>query len=258
MSAPESLEDVLPDILTNEPIRTGSTTSTATKPLNKIDKTGVYQGTGYDGAGNPIYKKVANPEKLDGTPLLHAPKDMKVSERGLDLIKEHEGYSGTVYKDSAGLLTIGYGHLIKAGESYTNIDEAKASELLAQDSITAQNAVRKCVKQPLTQNQFDALMSFAYNIGAGAFCKSTAVKRLNQGDSAGVPEAMMRFNKITENKEKIVNGKKIAVPTKVVSKGLNNRRQKEVALFTQFSPSAVGVVAIADEADEEDVSTLLG
>jgi len=236
-----ALEDILPDILTNEPIRPGSTTSTATKPLNKIDKSGIYKGSGYDGAGNPVYDKVANPEKLDGTPLLHAPSAMKISERGLDLIKEHEGYSGAVYNDSAGLPTIGYGHLIKAGESYTNINEAKASELLAQDSKTAQDAVRKCVKQPLTQNQYDALTSLAYNIGAGAFCKSTAVKRLNQGDNAGVPEAIMRFNKITENKEKIVNGKKTTVPTKVVNKGLNNRRQKEVALFTEFSPSAVGV-----------------
>lgn len=106
----------------------------------------------------------------------------RISTKGLSLIKQHEGLRLFPYRDPIGLMTIGYGHLIKAGEVFPpKITEAEAEALLIKDTEIAQRAVRENVKVPLTQNQFDALASLVFNIGAGAFKSSTLLRVLNGG-----------------------------------------------------------------------------
>ena len=98
-------------------------------------------------------------------------KEMKISEAGIDFIKNEEaagGFAAVPYKDIAGFNTVGFGHRMQQGELYSQIDEAKATELLEQDLLYAENIVNRNVVPDLNQNQFDALVSFVYNVGHGA------------------------------------------------------------------------------------------
>lgn len=105
-----------------------------------------------------------------------------LSPSGLDKIKGFEGFSATPYSDHKGN-SIGYGHLIKAGENLTFVTREQAAEILSRDVAWAENSVRKSVQVALTQAQFDSLVSLCFNIGQGAFEKSTLVAKLNAGDS---------------------------------------------------------------------------
>ena len=99
-----------------------------------------------------------------------------------DKLKQWEGLRLTAYKDSGGVLTIGYGHTgpdVKAGMTIT---EAQAEMLLMRDLSRFEQSVERSVKVPLTDNQFGALVSFAYNVGTEAFERSTLLKKLNEGD----------------------------------------------------------------------------
>jgi GH24 family phage-related lysozyme (muramidase) len=145
--------------------------------------------------------------------------NMGISLRGLAHIKGWEGFKSSVYLDVAGLPTIGYGHLIKPHERFTTITEAQAGALLAKDVTSAESAVNKYVKVPLTQNQFDALVSFAFNVGNGAFANSTMLKRINEGKYTEAGYEFGRWVFIT------VGGKK------TVSAGLVNRRTADYNLF---------------------------
>jgi len=145
--------------------------------------------------------------------------NMSISLRGLAHIKGWEGFKSSVYLDVAGLPTIGYGHLIKPHERFTTITEAQAGALLAKDVTSAESAVNKYVKVPLTQNQFDALVSFAFNVGNGAFANSTMLKRINEGKYTEAGYEFGRWVFIT------VGGKK------TVSAGLVNRRTADYNLF---------------------------
>jgi lysozyme len=109
---------------------------------------------------------------------------MQTSQAGLDALRAREGFSSIPYADASGQ-SIGYGHFIKPGESFDEIDEATGAALLAQDVKTAEDAVNSLVKVDLSQAQFDALVSFVYNIGIGNFRGSTLLKKLNDGDYAG-------------------------------------------------------------------------
>jgi lysozyme len=231
--APEGEEPEPIDPVSTNPIKPGAITSTATKPLNKVDSTGVYKGVKYDQHGNPVYKKVSEAVNKKGDTLVHDMNVAKISERGLDLVKEFEGFDACVYKDSAGKNTIGYGHLLKAGESYACITKTKAKQLLAQDLKEAERCVKSSVKKPLTQNQFDSLISMCFNIGCGAFKKSTLLKELNAGNTEKVPGEMMRWTKVTKNLKKTINGISTIVPTKVVNDGLVARRAKEAEMFAR-------------------------
>lgn len=104
---------------------------------------------------------------------------MKASQKAIDLIKNSEGLRITPYPDKGGRLTIGYGHLIKDGETFPNFDKVVASNLLQDDIKIAEQCINESVKVPINQNQFDALVSFCYNIGCGAFKNSTMLKLLN-------------------------------------------------------------------------------
>ena len=154
----------------------------------------------------------------------------KVSDKGLQLIKNQEGFhNGTSYQDEAGIWTIGYGHTGQfkghaIGPGMT-ITREEAETLIRQDVAKYEKTVNKSVKVPISQNQFDALVSLCYNIGPGAFAQSTVVRKLNAGDYKGAQEAFMMWNKVQ------IKDKKTGKNVKVESKGLSNRRRQEASLF---------------------------
>lgn len=141
---------------------------------------------------------------------------MKLSEAGMDLLKTSEGFRNRVYLDVAGLPTIGYGHRLLHPESFRHgIDETQAAELLAADVRDAEQAVQRLVKVPLAQGQFDALVDFCFNLGAGRFATSTLLKRLNAGDCDGAVCELLRWNR--------AGGKEL--------QALKARREAEVELW---------------------------
>ena len=140
-----------------------------------------------------------------------------ITQNGLDLIKRFEGFSRTVYFCPAGYPTIGYGHVVKDDEDFSaGIDEEKAEELLRQDAQIAERAVLRLINVPLTDSQFDALVSFTYNLGGGALQRSTLRRKINREEHAEVPEQFMRWV--------WAGGRKL--------KGLVRRRAAEVGLYT--------------------------
>ena len=108
---------------------------------------------------------------------------MQLSQKGIDLIKQFEGFSPQPYLCPAGKMTIGYGHVIRVGEDFPagGIDVVGAETLLKQDVNRVGDAVSGMVKVGLLQNQFDDICSLAYNIGCKAFEKSTLLRYLNAG-----------------------------------------------------------------------------
>lgn len=140
---------------------------------------------------------------------------MHISENGLNLIKLFEAFKPVVYPCAAGKPTIGYGHVVKDGESFTTLTEKEATQLLKSDCAIAENCVNKLVKVPLNQNQFDALVSFAFNVGCNAFFTSSLLKMLNKSDFIGAAEQFGRW----------IHANGVALP------GLVTRRRKEKELF---------------------------
>src|SRR3979411_2091293 len=124
-----------------------------------------------------------------------------LSDRGLSFIERHEGYVDHLYNDSNGNCTIGYGHLLHHGGCNSSdraryphgISRAQARNLLRADVGVAERAVRSDVHVRLNQHQFDALVSFTFNIGTNAFRSSTLLRLLNQGHYSQVPAQMMRW-----------------------------------------------------------------
>ncbi|BEM31262.1 lysozyme (plasmid) [Serratia marcescens] len=139
---------------------------------------------------------------------------MKTGINGFNLIKEFEGLRLHTYKCPADRWTIGYGHTANASANDV-ITEAQAISLLYQDVAESEQAVNQYVHVPLTQNQFDALVSFVFNLGVGDFRTSTLLKKLNAGD---YDDAAQEFGRWIH-----AGGK--ALP------GLVRRREAERALF---------------------------
>ena len=128
-----------------------------------------------------------------------------ISEKCLDLIKKYEGFSPLEYICAAGRRTIGYGHCLEAGEEYpAGISEKFAEELLAKDLKSAEKAVQR-----------EALVSFAFNVGAGNFKRSLLLRLLNEGGYDEVPDQLMRWI--------YANGS--------ICAGLMRRRKAEAELF---------------------------
>lgn len=127
---------------------------------------------------------------------------MKTSASGLSLLKAHEGCRLKAYMDTGGVWTIGYGHTegVRAGDTCT---QAQAEAWLVEDVVDAEKQVGNGVRVPLTQNQFDALVSLVYNIGGGAFFSSTLLRKLNAGDYTG---AAGQFTRWIFDNGMIVNG----------------------------------------------------
>ncbi len=117
-----------------------------------------------------------------------------INKAALDLIRKFEGLRLKAYVCPAGKLTIGYGHTkgVKQGQRIT---EAEADDLLLQDVQQFADGVKKAVTVPINENQFGALVSFAFNIGLSAFRKSSLLKKLNAGQYGKVPTEMLRWNK---------------------------------------------------------------
>lgn len=99
---------------------------------------------------------------------------MKTSKQGITLIKQHEGFRAGAYRCPAGVWTIGYGHTATAHEGQ-RVSEEEAEALLAADLAGAEETVSRLCP-PLRQNQFDALVSFVFNVGEGNFAKSTLLR----------------------------------------------------------------------------------
>ena len=119
-----------------------------------------------------------------------------ITAKGLQLIKQFEGFSSKIYLDSAGLKTIGYGHLILPCEtsSFQNgINEAGAVTLLKKDVAIAEQAVSRLITPPINQNQFDSLVSFTFNLGSAAFQRSTLRAKVNRSEHEQVPREFMRW-----------------------------------------------------------------
>jgi lysozyme len=140
---------------------------------------------------------------------------VNISQTGIDLIKGFEGYSDKVYLDTAGIYTIGYGSTKGITRHTPPITKEQGEKLLIADLADAESAVNRLVDVPLTQNQFDALVSFVFNLGAEAFRKSTLLQMINTGQHHKAPEQFQRW--------KYAGGKE--------SKGIITRRLKESALY---------------------------
>ncbi|WP_462351566.1 lysozyme [Fusobacterium varium] len=121
---------------------------------------------------------------------------MKISEKGIEFIIKEEGEILEAYICPAGVLTIGVGHTGKDVKSGMKITKEKSREFLKNDLIKFENSVNRSVKVSLTQNQFDALVSFVFNVGTGAFETSTLLKKINASASIGeIEEQFRRWNR---------------------------------------------------------------
>ena len=153
---------------------------------------------------------------------------MNLSEDGEKLIKDFEGLRLIAYRDTAGVWTIGYGSTryhdgkqVKPGDTLAN--EAQADALFRNTLAQYEDAVNAYVKVPITQQQYDALVSFTYNEGTGALHGSTLLRLLNEKDYTGAAKQFVVWDKITDPKSGL----------KVVSETLLARRQKESKLFLE-------------------------
>ena len=140
---------------------------------------------------------------------------MKISNKGKDLIKKYEGCRLEAYKCPAGIWTIGYGHTDGNVTSGTIISQEQADKLFNQDIKKFEKGVGQMVKVIINQNQFDALVSFAFNLGLGALQNSTLLKKLNTKDYQGAANEFDRWV--------YGGGKKL--------EGLVRRRKEEKELF---------------------------
>ena len=109
---------------------------------------------------------------------------MRASINGINLIKQFEGCRYSPYRDSVGLWTVGYGHLIGDGKSLTSGDnrvftQKEIDDFLVNDLMHVESGISVLIRVPITQNQFDALCSFCYNLGVGTLQKSTLLKDIN-------------------------------------------------------------------------------
>jgi len=151
---------------------------------------------------------------------------MQLSTNGYNLIKKFEGLRLSAYRDVAGVWTIGYGstryhdgRTVKPGDKLAS--EIQAHAILRNTMKPYEDAVNSQVKVPINQNQFDALLSFSYNVGTGALEESTLLIKLNESSYTEAAAHFLAWDKITDPS----TGKKVICETLV------NRRQQERELF---------------------------
>lgn len=139
-----------------------------------------------------------------------------IGRKGLELIKKFEGFIGSEYICPAGKRTIGYGHVVRETESFPpELTKREAEELLLEDVAAAEDAIIDFVDVPLSADQFDALISFVFNVGAERFKRSMLLRRLNAGDYAGASKEFLQWV--------YADGQRL--------EGLVRRRHAEKALF---------------------------
>jgi len=144
---------------------------------------------------------------------------MHISDEGFQLIKDFEGCELEAYKCAAGVWTIGYGHTkdVQEGDEW---DKEKAEFMLWQElEDEYEKYINELVTVPINQCQFDALVSWVYNLGPTNLKSSSLLKYLNLGNYNGVPEQIMRWNKAT------IDGERKVLP------GLTRRRKAEAEMF---------------------------
>lgn len=157
----------------------------------------------------------------------------RTSETGVKFIAQHEGFRAQLYNDAAGHATVGYGHLVHKGEVGTDlaseapfsngISEAEAAELLRSDLEIAEEAVNRLVRASIRQAQFDALVSFVFNVGVGAFSRATLLSKLNAGFCCAVPYELRRWT--------LAGKRRLA--------GLVVRREDEARMFAEGGANAM-------------------
>lgn len=140
---------------------------------------------------------------------------METSQKGLDFIKQFEGIRKKAYLDSVNIPTIGVGHTGPEVYMGMEITDEQVDEYLKEDVKEAENAVNKFVEVDLSQDQFDALVSFTFNLGSGNLQQSTLLKKVNAGDTEGASQEFQKWNRA---------GGKVVV-------GLTKRRLGEADLF---------------------------
>ena len=147
---------------------------------------------------------------------------MQLSKSGRELIKRLEGFRSTAYLDAAGIPTIGYGHKLQTSDYRPKaITESTAQAFLAVDVETAVHAVSRLVRVPLTQGQFDALVSFVYNLGATHLATSTLLAELNHGNTGAAALEFLRWDHC--------GGRELP--------SLRTRREAEMRLFMASDPA---------------------
>lgn len=151
---------------------------------------------------------------------------MQPSQKCIGLIQEFEGCQLHAYQDSVGKWTVGYGHTFGVYQGLV-ITQAQAESFLQSDVQKTATLVAPYIKVPVNQNQFDALVSFTYNLGIVRFAGSTLLEKLNMGDYDGAAQEFARWNE--------AGG--------VVLAGLVSRRAAERTLFLTPSDDAAGGVA---------------
>lgn len=149
---------------------------------------------------------------------------MNASEAGLKLIRDAEGLELTAYVDAVGAWTIGYGHTnrVKRGDTCTR---EQAEKWLLEDVAEAEEAIERLISADLNQNQFDALVSFTYNLGAHRLKNSTLRRLLNAEDYVGAANEFPKWNKGRDPK----SGALVSLA------GLTKRRAAERALFIKVA-----------------------
>lgn len=171
----------------------------------------------------------------------------RVSEEALGLVKRWEGLKLQAYRCPADVWTIGYGHTATARPGQV-ISETQATRLLMEDLARFEAAIERLVRVPLSDGQFGALVSWAFNVGEGAAARSGLIRRLNKGEYDAVPGELARWNKAA--------GK--VVP------GLSNRRAAEAGLWARgshvasASVTAEGKGGLADAARSGTGKAALG
>ena len=150
---------------------------------------------------------------------------LTISDEGISLIKRYEGYKTTPYRCPAGLYTVGYGHVIGNGlqlsdEWNRTFSLGEIDELLRTDLARFERGVLRYCTVYFTQSQFDATVSFSFNLGLGVLQRSTLRQKLNRGDYDGASKEFLKYTR--------AGGK--------VLKGLVRRRQAEYNLFNRHSP----------------------
>jgi lysozyme len=147
---------------------------------------------------------------------------MHLSSFGLRIITQFEGFRPDTYLDSTGLSTIGYGHKLLPGESYpAGLTEPVARLLLARDAEAAERAVARFVRIPLTQGQFDALVDFVFNLGAGRLATSTLLCQLNHGNIGAAALEFVKWDHCGTRENAC----------------LKTRREAEMRLFLESDPA---------------------
>jgi lysozyme len=146
---------------------------------------------------------------------------MKISQTGIDLIKRFEGLRLNAYRDAVGVWTIGYGHTATAKPGQ-RISAERAEELLRRDLETFERGVERRLKVEVNQAQFDAMVSLAFNVGLGAFGKSTLLRLVNRGAYSAAADQFGRWV--------YAGGRKL--------RGLVRRRQAERELFVSRPETA--------------------